>query len=265
MSNWPVFITAPEVPVKQLNKALLLLADYEFDCSPQWTLILTKTLPPPPLSSPISETTSTTATTNTESTANAATTPSIPPLPLPSPTLTCTTNDFAQKSPHDIYTYLADPQTRIQFRDRDLTASNWLVIDQRGLDSESCLLAEYISPADWEEEKEKEKEAEEEQENDEEEDKKEKGNAIAYPYRMCRIPWTRAWAMFCNLDIANMDFEEWVDEERGPVEADSGAWAWGGPFGGQDKGYDEEDDDEDEEVVRKREMAVRRGVEGGWV
>lgn len=34
--------------------------------------------------------------------------------------------------------------------------------------------------------------------------------------------------MFCNLDIANMDFEEWVDEDAGIQE--DGAYIWVGPF-----------------------------------
>ena len=198
--------------MQTINKALLHLADYEFNCPPQWTLILTN---PPPTQ----------------------TTPSIPPLPMSEePTLTATTNAFASKSPREIYAYLDYPTTQDLFRDAGLSASNWLVIDQKGLEMETCLLAEYVAPEDRE-------------------DEDWEGNGEGY--RMCRIPWARAWGMFCNLDIGNMGFEEWVDEERGPVEGDFGAWAWVGPF--------ERDDEEDEEVRRKREDAVRKGVEAGWV
>ncbi|KAE8365603.1 hypothetical protein BDV27DRAFT_156788 [Aspergillus caelatus] len=208
MSNWPIFITAPEAPIKTINKALLHLTDYEFNCPPQWTLLLTRAPTEP-------------------------TTPSIPPLPIEETAPTVTTNEFAFKSPDEIYTYLDDPVTQGLFKDRNLSTSNWLIIDQKGLEMESCLLVEYMLPEDREDEE---------------------GNGEGY--RMCRIPWTRAWGMFCNLDIGNMGFEEWVDEERGPVEEDFGAWAWVGPFEGEDM--------EDMEVKRKREEAVRRGVEEGW-
>lgn len=32
-------------------------------------------------------------------------------------------------------------------------------------------------------------------------------------YQKTRLPWIEAHSMFCNLDLANMDFEDFVDEE----------------------------------------------------
>ncbi|KAF5863701.1 hypothetical protein ETB97_009488 [Aspergillus alliaceus] len=52
-----------------------------------------------------------------------------------------------------------------------------------------------------------------------------------------------------------MDFEEWVNEERGPAKEGFGAWAWVGPFGVEE--------DDDDRVVVGREETFRKGVRGG--
>ncbi|KAB8070393.1 hypothetical protein BDV29DRAFT_160525 [Aspergillus leporis] len=163
---------------------------------------------------------------------------SIPPISIPEsvPTsaLTSATNAFASKSPNDVYLFLEE--NREKFKGLDLTAWNWIVIDEKGFETETCLLGSRVLPDD-------------EEDGD--------GNGEVVGYKICRIPWTRAWLMLANLDIANMGFEEWVDEKRGPVDEDFGAWAWVGPFDGAEK--------EDEEVLAKRGEAVRQGVEGGYI
>ena len=37
-------------------------------------------------------------------------------------------------------------------------------------------------------------------------------------FRAVRIPYTEAWAIFCNLDVANMGFEDWMNEDAGVQE-----------------------------------------------
>ena len=47
-------------------------------------------------------------------------------------------------------------------------------------------------------------------------------------FRAVRIPLSEAWAMYVNLDIANMGFEDWVDLDSGLQ--DDGTYKWVGPF-----------------------------------
>lgn len=42
------------------------------------------------------------------------------------------------------------------------------------------------------------------------------------------MPYEQAWGILASLSIANMDFEEWADEDAG-VQAD-GLYKWVGPF-----------------------------------
>jgi hypothetical protein len=50
-------------------------------------------------------------------------------------------------------------------------------------------------------------------------------------YDICVVPldaFDETWAMFANLDIENMGFEEWIDEDAGLQ--DDGTYNWIGPF-----------------------------------
>ncbi|KAE8153430.1 hypothetical protein BDV25DRAFT_27931 [Aspergillus avenaceus] len=157
-------------------------------------------------------------------------TASIPPLAIPE--LTSTTNFFAGKAPQDVHAYVQDPATRSLFSDRDLTTYHWVAIDEKGLGEETCLLAQY------------------------EEGREPDADGEVREFKMCRIPWASAWSMFCNLDLANMDFEEWVEEDVGPVEEDFGAWKWVGPFSGGSV---------DEEAVSKRKDRLATAEKEGYI
>ena len=52
-------------------------------------------------------------------------------------------------------------------------------------------------------------------------------------FRAARLPYEAAWGMFANLDISNMGFEDWVDEDAG--EQEDGSWKWIGPFPGSNE------------------------------
>ncbi|KAJ7291244.1 hypothetical protein C8J57DRAFT_1271938 [Mycena rebaudengoi] len=63
--------------------------------------------------------------------------------------------------------------------------------------------------------------------NDDEEEEEEipEDERLTSEFRAVRCPYEEAWSIFCNLDIANMAFEDFVDEEEGVQE--DGAWRWG--------------------------------------
>lgn len=69
---------------------------------------------------------------------------------------------------------------------------------------------------------------EDEEELEEEEEEGGGAGRECEPFLMARLPWIEAWSMFTNLDIANMDFQDWVDEAKGKDE--NGEYTWVGPF-----------------------------------
>ncbi|KAJ7290941.1 hypothetical protein C8J57DRAFT_1044922, partial [Mycena rebaudengoi] len=79
----------------------------------------------------------------------------------------------------------------------------WFVIDPKGLETSTCLVYEYADGGDEEEEESEKKPAQ---------------------FRACRTPYEHAWNMFSNLDVANMGFEEFIDEDKGVQE--DGSWEW---------------------------------------
>ncbi|KAJ7461663.1 hypothetical protein FB451DRAFT_1371347 [Mycena latifolia] len=177
MSNWAVFLTAPRVAPKALNRAFLLIQDFEFSNYPadsRWMLLTSKDLPAKPF---VAST-----------------------LPLPE----ISGNDFAGMSLDEINAFVRSHSSALE--GKDLSASNWLVIDQKGLESFTCLVCEqYYNPGD-----------------DEGEGEGEEG--MTDKFRACRLPYEEAHAVIANLDIANMGFEDFVDEDAGPQE--DGSWNW---------------------------------------
>ncbi len=165
-----------------LNKAFLLLRDFEFTADPiadsSWVLLTSLTLPdesPTPTSIPLND---------------------------------ISQNDFANSSFSDINAFVRSHEAK--FKALALTTSNWLIIDQKGLDTSTCLVVEQVYDSEYTNEE----------------------GRMTDDFRAARLPYTEAWSMYCNLDIANMDFEDWVDEEAG-VQRD-GAYLWVGPFPGDD-------------------------------
>lgn len=87
-----------------------------------------------------------------------------------------------------------------------ISCYNWVVIDTIGLETGTCLVTERVYESG---------------DNDQ-------PSGHGKRSRACRLPYEQAWGMYCNLDIANMGFEEWVDEDAG-IQSD-GTWKWVGPF-----------------------------------
>ncbi|KAJ7701390.1 hypothetical protein B0H17DRAFT_1004884 [Mycena rosella] len=179
MSNWAVFLTSERPSSKALNRAFVLIQDFEYSEYPadsRWILLTSKKLP-----------------------ADEFETPTLPLSEISS-------NDFAGMSLAEINTFVRAHSNALS-EGPDLSASNWLVIDQKGLETSTCLVCEQYYNSG------------EEEDGDEEEEE-----GMTDKFRACRIPYEEAHAMMANLDIANMGFEEFVDEEAG--EQEDGSWKW---------------------------------------
>ncbi|KAJ7739077.1 hypothetical protein DFH07DRAFT_944009 [Mycena maculata] len=205
MSNWAVFLTADRTSFKALNRALLLLQDFEFSEYPQdirWVLLSSKELPSTPAKAttlPVSDTSS---------------------------------NAFASMSFVDINTFVRANETALQAA--EISASDWLIIDQKGLETSTCLVCEQYYKGE------------------DEEDGEEGG--LTNEFRACRIPYEQAWGMISNLDIANMGFEDYVDEDAG--EQEDGSWKW--------VSFDGDASDEKSEYETKREKALQELRDHGY-
>ncbi|KAJ7805426.1 hypothetical protein B0H14DRAFT_3882958 [Mycena olivaceomarginata] len=151
-TKFAVFVTAKPQP-KALNRALLLIQDFEFTEYPdesQWVLLTSKHLPstdPGPTFLPVSDISG--------------------------------SNNFASMSFTEINSFIRANEEAL--RAVDVSAGDWLIIDQKGLETSTCLVCE-------------------------------------------QDPYEEAHSMIVNLDIANMGFEDFVDEEAG--EQEDGAWKW---------------------------------------
>ena len=105
-----------------MNEAFLLLQDFEFtdrinDSS--WVLLTASKLPDDPPK------------------------PTVPPLEEVS------RNDFANASFNDINEFVRSNESKL--KTLDLTTYNWLIIDQKGIDSLTCLVVEQVYDYDSEE------------------------------------------------------------------------------------------------------------------
>ncbi|KAJ7349897.1 hypothetical protein B0H14DRAFT_2868963 [Mycena olivaceomarginata] len=204
---YAVFVTADPSP-KALNRALLLIQDFEFGQYPEdseWTLLTSKTLP---------------------STAPGATT-------LPTPDISGN-NDFVSQSLAEINTFIRANEAALERI--DVSTGDWLIIDQKGLETSTCLVCEQVYYSG--------------------EDGQEGEEGLSSDFRACRLPYEEAHGMIVNLNLANMDFEEFVDEDAG--EQPDGAWKWQSfdPSEGAPEGMAEED--------IEREKALQELRNGGY-
>ncbi|KAJ7069217.1 hypothetical protein C8F01DRAFT_1015022 [Mycena amicta] len=177
MSNWAIFLTATRAPPKTLNRALLFAQDFEFNEYPSdygWVVLTSKNLP--------------------------TTAPEPTRLPI-DPEITH--SDFAGMSLAEINAFVRENSEELE--GINMSNFNWLVIDQRGLETSTCIVVEqYYDPGD-------------------EDDPASEGKHTD-EFRACRLPYEQAWSMISNLSIANMGFEDFVDEYAGELE--DGSWRW---------------------------------------
>ncbi|KAJ7123518.1 hypothetical protein C8R44DRAFT_783963 [Mycena epipterygia] len=114
MTNWAVFVTAPRPSPKALNRAFLLIQDFQFIVYPHessWTLLTSKELPIAP--------------------------PTATRLPLAD---ISRTNDFAAMSFAEINAFVRAHDTNL--RGLGFTTANWVIIDRKGLETSTCLVCD---------------------------------------------------------------------------------------------------------------------------
>ncbi|KAJ6471156.1 hypothetical protein C8R47DRAFT_1148011 [Mycena vitilis] len=208
---WPVFVTAVNPAQKELNRAFLLLQDFEYSDYPgesRWTLLTSEDLP--------------------------STAPKATPLPLPK----TSHNDFASVSLVEINSFLRTNEGALA--KIDVSSSDWLIIDEKGLDTSTCLVCERTYSF-----------------GEEEAEQFEEGEGLTKEFRACRIPYEEAWSMTANLEISNMDFADFADTDAGLQE--DGTWKW--------QSFRPEANDSEE--PSKRELAREKAMEelrlGGYV
>ncbi|KAJ7784250.1 hypothetical protein B0H16DRAFT_1402060 [Mycena metata] len=207
--NFAVFVTT-KPSGKALNRAFLLIQDFEFGKYPKdsrWTLITSKKAPSEP--------------------------PPATVLPIPD---ISNKNAFASSSMAEINTFIRENEDFIA--KMGVSAGDWLIIDQKGLESSTCLVCEQIY-------------------NPGEDGEGGEGEAgMTSEFRACRLPYEWAWSMICNLDIANMGFEEFVDEDAG--EQEDGSWKW--------MSFNPSTEDNEEETAEeaKRGAALKELRDGGY-
>ncbi|KAJ7657188.1 hypothetical protein DFH06DRAFT_1090720 [Mycena polygramma] len=209
MHKWAVFVTEVHAPQKALNRAFLLLQDFEYGdypASSQWALLSSKDLP-----AEVVEWT-----------------------PLP-PSMT--DNDFASMSLAEINSFIRANESAISRM--GVSSEDWLVIDRKGLETSTCLVCEQIYNYD----------------EDEGEQFGEEG--MTREFRACRIPYEEASGMVTNIEIANMDFTDWVDDNAGVQE--DGSWRW---MSFPPRTVDTE---EATEYEVKREKALAELRDGGYI
>ncbi|RJE22181.1 hypothetical protein PHISCL_05467 [Aspergillus sclerotialis] len=213
--TWPLFVTAKSVPVKKLNRTFLLVHNYEHDSDPDWQLFRDRTIP-----KKMADIKATTV-----------------PIDIGGDdTLSESNNVFAGWTPDEIEEFIVERESLFKKLRMD---NNWIIIDDKGFETETCLVCENYEPD------------EDDEDGDEEDDEEKEENEIP-AYRMVRIRWLNAWSMYVNLDIGNMGFEDWMDDEAGIQE--DGTYKQAGWIEGSDN-------DEPE----KREEALKKAKEEGVI
>jgi hypothetical protein len=93
----------------------------------------------------------------------------------------------------------------------NISTNIWVILDEQSLQTSTCVLAEQVYDEDEEE--------------------------LSAECRALRLPCSEAWICFANLDIANMEFEEYADVDAGVQE--DGTFQWVGPFEPSNKALEE--------------------------
>ncbi|KAJ6471160.1 hypothetical protein C8R47DRAFT_1148037 [Mycena vitilis] len=179
---WLVFVTAVNPPQKELNRAFLLIQGFEYGDYPrssEW-LLWTSNLHLP------SEDAKAT------------------PIPLPK----IPYNDFAHASLADINSFVRANEEPLE--DLDVSSVEWLIMDQRGLETSTCLVCQQVNnygniPGL-------------------EEEVWEEGEGRTKQFRACRTPYEEVHEMVTALQMGENEFTDWVEDAAGVQE--DGAWRW---------------------------------------
>ena len=90
-----------------------------------------------------------------------------------------------------------------KLKDLDVECPVWTVIDQKGIENDTCIIFDETMA-------------------------EENSSKVVKSFKAGRLPHTATWPMMANLSVANMTFEDWMDEDAG-VQEDA-AYKWIGPF-----------------------------------
>ncbi|KAJ7849557.1 hypothetical protein B0H13DRAFT_2088370 [Mycena leptocephala] len=148
-------------------------------------------------------------------------------LPLPDIT---DSNDFVSKSLAEINSFIRANEDALSAI--DISSGNWLIIDQKGLETSTCLVCEQVY-------------------NSGEKNGGEGEPGLTSEFRACRLPYEEAWSMIANLDM-NLGFEEFVDQDVG--EQEDGTWKWSS----FDPSTDDAEEKTESEVEREKALQELR-------
>ncbi|KAF2170404.1 hypothetical protein M409DRAFT_51449 [Zasmidium cellare ATCC 36951] len=216
MSTGLLFVTAPEADFKAINHFLIYARDWEFGDEDTWDNFHLVTSRKDPDLSKFSD-----------SRRNEL------PATKPGDVTAETSNEWSGASIQDIERYVLDHEpTGIDGNEISL----FLILDCQSLRDRTCIIAERYT--EWNDDADPpEKFPKEDREKQ-------------YEFNKYRAPWDETYICFANLNIGNMDFEDFADDDEGEedVGADGEGW-W--TFRGMGS-------DLTEEQVGRREGVVRR-------
>lgn len=124
-------------------------------------------------------------------------------------------NVWTGRSIPDIESFMLDERKK----QVGLNTSTFVVLDDQGVKDGTIILFDSLDSGDEE---------------------------MEVKFKKVRVPWEKAYIMWCNLDIANMDFEDFVDDE----DCDESGWR-------TYKDWDEGQEADDANVIKeKRNNAI---------
>jgi hypothetical protein len=146
-------------------------------------------------------------------------------------TETVLNHDIANASLKDINDFVLSQES--QLKELDIATVLWIIIDQDGLESDTCILVQRKYDAE--------------------------SGEMSNECEAVRIPYVEAWCMFGNLNIANMDFVDFLYEDAGLQE--DGTYKWCGPFPTQNEALIQSS----KEAATKREKFLKLAKDLGHV
>lgn len=207
-----LFVTAPEADHKAINRILLYLRDWEYECGDSFKLATTKNAYD--LENVV----------NGESGGDVE--PTHPPVQVN------LDNAWAGSTLDDIEAYCLDLDRNEK---AGVNTHLYVLVDSQGLEEMNCILGERVISFD-------------------EDDK------ISYPERFnkFRLPWDELYLTWCNLNISNMDFADFAEEDdaNDGDTLSGGWWTYSSVANGPDLSDDKRQERDDEIEKMRRESKI---------
>lgn len=219
MSTGLLFVTAPNADFKAINRFLLHIRDWEYGDASSWDsfhLLISKSDPDFEMFKD----------------SRRHQLPSTTPGDIPAESFT---NEWAGASIQDIESYvLSADNTGVDGNGISL----FLILDDQGIRDKTCIVAEAYT--EWDDDANPPRRIPKEDREQQ------------YDFNKFRAPWSETHSVWANLNIANMDFGDFADEDEGAD--DEGWWTFQGVG-----------EDLSEENRQKKEEALRRFEEEGKI